>query len=111
MQTGDGARTGSIAAYAKDGIRLELPDNTPAVGNSGGQGQERAQPRKERNVVERADLNETQPEARRGYKAAFHAARCANKENIRLVARYKLMRYCERGNDMAAGSTSGNQNA
>ena len=70
-----------------------------------------AEPRKERHVVERANIDEAQVEAGLGHQANLHAPRRAHKEHLGRVAIDQLVSDRQRRNDVPAGAAAGNENA
>ena len=65
----------------------------------------------QRDILERAHVDEAEAKSGFGNEANFKAARGADKEDFGFVAFNQLVGYGEGGNNVAAGAASGNENS
>ncbi len=70
-----------------------------------------AEPRHQRNIFERAHIHEAQIEPSLGHEAGLHAAGGTYEEDFSGVARDQFAGYGERGNNVPASASSGNEYA
>jgi hypothetical protein len=102
---------GGIATDTKDGVGLEVADQSPAGENAARQIDEGTQTHQERNVLKLAYLDQVELESSVGDEAALHAACSAHEENFCCVTRDQFASHRERGNDVTAGASAGNKYA
>ena len=65
----------------------------------------------QRYVLERAHIDEAQAKSSLGNETNLQAARGADKKDFGFVALNQLVGYGQGGNDVAAGTASGNENS
>ena len=70
-----------------------------------------AEPRKERHVVERANIDEAQFEACIGDEADLHASLSADKQHFRTASHDQFIGHGKGWNNVAAGSAAGDEDA
>ena len=95
----------------KTTVGPEFADEMPALEQAARQIDGGAKAGKQRDVLERPYIDEAEAESGFGDKTAFHAARRADKQNFSGMAINKFMSHGQRRNDVAAGASTGDENA
>ena len=114
LNAGKPAKGRSLDPVTLEVIRNALPAvaNEMAAGeNAAWQGKGSAQADQWRHIFERTHVDEAEFKSSFGDEPRLHAARCADKQQMRGVARDKFAGHGQRRDDVAAGAATGDENA